>query len=110
MKISDITIKPYQGALNKRFTTIIKYTDVNLDKTKTINFGLDTGFTYYDGANDKTRLAYIARHSKLSGENWSNPLTAGYWSRWFLWETRKQNINTYIKKRFSNAKITFVGL
>lgn len=106
MKITDINIKNYQGVGTKRFTAIIKYNVGDMEKTKTINFGLDTGNTYYDGADDQKRKAYIARHSKSPGENWSDPLTAGYWSRWFLWEVRKNKVSAYIKSRFPGAKIT----
>lgn len=106
MKITDITIKPYQGSGTKRFTAIIKYNADNLEKTKTVNFGLDTGNTYYDGADDKKRAAYIARHSKLPGEDWNDKLSAGFWSRYFLWEVRKNKVSTYIKTLFPGAKIT----
>jgi len=48
------------------------------------------------------RKSYIARHSK-SNENWtkSGIDTAGFWSRWFLWEkpTKKEALE-YIKSRF----------
>jgi hypothetical protein len=41
------------------------------------------------------------------GENWNDPYTAGFWSRWVLWN--KPTITESIKdiqKRFSNIKIT----
>eukprot|EP00962_Isochrysis_galbana_P017771 scaffold5118_cov118-Isochrysis_galbana.AAC.7 len=31
----------------------------------------------------KRRAAYIARHRV--NENWNDPHTAGFWSRWLLW-------------------------
>jgi hypothetical protein len=106
MKITDINIKPYQGAGTKRFTAIIKYTDNDMEKTKTVNFGFAGGNTYFDGANDKTRAAYIARHSKTPGEDWSDKLSAGFWSRFFLWEVRKNKVSGYIKSKFPGAKVT----
>ena len=106
MKITDINIKPYMGSGNKRFTAIIKYNDKDMEKTKTVNFGFDGATTYYDGADDKKREAYIARHSKSPGEDWSNPLTAGFWSRFFLWQVRKNKTTAYIKSKFPGAKIT----
>ena len=33
---------------------------------------------------DKMKHSYLSRHSK-NGENWNNPTTAGYYSRWVLW-------------------------
>lgn len=49
---------------------------------------------------DKMKKAYIARHSKM-GENWNNINTAGFWSRWLLWNkpTIQASYND-IKKRF----------
>lgn len=51
---------------------------------------------------DKMKKAYIARHSKM-GENWerSGIDTAGFWSRWLLWNlpTLETSYND-IKKRF----------
>ena len=51
---------------------------------------------------DKMKKAYIARHSKMN-ENWgkSGVNTAGFWSRWLLWNkpTIKESYDD-IKKRF----------
>jgi hypothetical protein len=105
MKITDIIIKPYQGSSSKRFTAIIKYNVDNMEKKKTVNFGFSGANTYFDGATEEKRKAYIARHSKSPGQDWSDPLTAGYWSRFFLWEVRKNKISSYIKSLFPGAKI-----
>ena len=59
---------------------------------KKVNFGSAKckDYTIYykefgkDIANIK-RNAYIARHRKLK-EDWNNPNTAGWWSRFLLWE------------------------
>lgn len=32
------------------------------------------------------RKRYLARHKKR--EDWTDPTTAGFWSRWILWEKR----------------------
>ena len=37
---------------------------------------------------DAKRRAYISRHSKSPGENWSNIRSAGALSRYVLWEKR----------------------
>ena len=37
---------------------------------------------------DSKRRAYIARHSKSPGEDWSNLRSAGALSRYVLWEKR----------------------
>lgn len=51
---------------------------------------------------DKMKNAYIARHSKMN-ENWgkSGINTAGFWSRWLLWNLPSINASyDDIKKRF----------
>jgi hypothetical protein len=48
-----------------------------------IHFGA-MGHDDYTVHNDvKRRAAYLARHR--SREDWSDPTTAGFWSRWLLW-------------------------
>ena len=55
------------------------------DRIRHIHFGLKNSLTYAEGADDKTRDAYIARHSV--NEDWTNPLTAGALSYWVLWHS-----------------------
>ena len=31
-------------------------------------------------------MNYITRHEATGVEQWDNPQTAGWWSRWLLWE------------------------
>lgn len=42
----------------------------------------------------KRRELYIQRHSGM-GEDWEDPTTAGFWSRWLLWE--KPNFEDALK-------------
>jgi hypothetical protein len=49
-----------------------------------IHFGADGYKDFTLGATKEERLAYIARHEPR--ENWNNPSTAGFWSRWLLWQ------------------------
>jgi hypothetical protein len=80
---------------------------------KNIDFG-QKGFKDYiiynkllgpEGA-DKKRKNYIARHSKM-GEDWTKKgiLSAGFWSRYILWEGRTllESLD-FLKKKF-NIKI-----
>lgn len=71
-----------------------------------IDFGSKNGDTFIDHRNNKKRENYIARHSKLN-ENWDDPKTAGFWSRWLLWEKptlkeAKENITKKFKINFTN--------
>ena len=49
---------------------------------RTIHFGA-AGYEDYTTHKDPARKArYLACHS---GEDWSDPTTAGFWARWLLW-------------------------
>lgn len=66
---------------------------------KQIHFGSSehSNYTIHRDADRKQR--YIDRHAKR--ENWRDPNTAGFWSRWILWNgpTLKQSIDD-VRKRF----------
>lgn len=68
-------------------------------KIKTISFGA-SGYSDYPTHKDIARKEkYIQRHK--SNENWKDPLTPGFWSRWLLWN--KKSIKSSaddISKRF----------
>lgn len=77
---------------------------VTIDK-KTVHFGA-TGYSDYSKHKDTDRMKkYINRHK--SRENWkkSGIKTAGFWSRWILWNKPSlQSSITDTKKKF-NIKI-----
>lgn len=87
-----------------------KYMVMDTEKGDIIHFGSKNNKDYiiYNEenkymANDKKR-AYIKRHSKLN-EDWTNIKTAGFWSRWILWNmpTLDESIKN-VEERF-NIKI-----
>jgi hypothetical protein len=51
---------------------------------KVVNFGASGYQNYTQHGNEEKRLRYIGRHAKR--EHWNNIMTAGFWSRWLLWE------------------------
>ena len=53
---------------------------------KTIHFGSKGMSDYTIHRDDARRIRYLIRHKK--NEKWtkSGILTAGFWSRWLLWE------------------------
>ena len=55
------------------------------DKNKKVYFGAAGMSDYTHHKDDERKLRYIKRHS--SNENWSKSGidTAGFWSRWLLW-------------------------
>jgi len=71
---------------------------------KNIKFGYSKAkSTYYDGATNQKRDAYISRHQVR--EDWTDPFTAGFWSRWVLWEHRHNEKSKIIKSIKKNSRI-----
>lgn len=83
---------------NKRFKVVVK----DDDKKKTIHFGLKNPKgkgTYLEHKDDKIKDAWEARHKVR--ENWNDPYTAGFWSKWVLWNKPKlEDSLDDIEKRF----------
>lgn len=66
---------------------------------KKIYFGSATASDYTLHKDPLRKNRYIQRHQKR--ENWNDKNTAGFWSRWYLWNlpTKEASYND-IKKRF----------
>jgi hypothetical protein len=76
-----------------------KYYVRELDGNKTIHFG-DSRYADYTMHRDENRKArYLNRHQKR--EDWNDVSTAGFWSRWLLWnqKTIKSSIK-HLEKMF----------
>ena len=80
--------------------------DAIIDGKKTVSFGAKgySDFTQHKDAERKQR--YIDRHRR--NENWDDPKTAGFYSRWLLWE--KPTLTGSIKALNSNNKNLHVKL
>lgn len=87
----------------KRARALIEYKD---GKRKTIKFGQwRSKGTFFDGATDDKRKAYIARHREMN-ENWNKLDRAGALSRWVLWEFEDmKSIKKFIKEKFKVANV-----
>ena len=100
--IQTIEIRPNPNGQKDKKRFIATFT-MGDGKIKTTKFGLWkppqdwNTTTFYDGATPEKRKAYIARHSGMS-EDWTKDgiTTAGYLSRWVLWEF--SDINNIKKK------------
>lgn len=96
--MDSITVGDNTG--EKRLKAVIKYTD---GKTKTVTFGMKgSKGAYPDGATDAKRDAYIARHRVR--EDWADEQTAGFMSRWVLWEARSNKEIVKVLKQKTGAK------
>jgi len=74
------------------------------------DFGKPGATTYKDGASEDKRKNYLKRHSQM-GEDWtqSGIHSAGFWSRWLLWEKRTLRAAAkHIQDKF-NLKVEIDG-
>ena len=68
---------------------------------KTIHFGADGYLDYTQHGDRERKELYISRHQATGREQWDNPLSAGFWSRWLLWqEPSIEESKKYIQKKF----------
>ena len=63
----------------KKFMAVVE----DGDKKKTIHFGAKGMSDFTKNGDEERKQRYLDRHKTT--EDWSNPLTAGFWSRWILW-------------------------
>ena len=94
----NIIIKP-SHLPNKKYDAVID------EGRKTIPFGSKGMSDYTKHKDTERKNRYIDRHKK--NENWNDPLTAGFYSRWITWN--KPTLNESIKdtnKKFNvNIKL-----
>ena len=84
---------------NKKF-------EARIDDRKSIHFGAKSYGDYTIHKDPERKERYIDRHSK--NEDWSNPLTAGFYSRWILWN--RPTITESVRdtnRRFPNLNIIY---
>lgn len=74
---------------------------------RTIQFGdKHSNGTYYDGASEKKRENYLKRHG-AGQENWSDPMSAGFWSRWVLWEKKgREETEKFLRGKLKPARVS----
>lgn len=64
-----------------------KFTAIRLNPSmKRISFGAKGYEDYTQHKNNDRKKAYIARHKET--EDWKDTDTAGFWSRWLLWNKK----------------------
>jgi len=104
MRIKLVSLEPASDGIHK-YTVSLLVARKSGARLKVVKFGAKDmmDYTLYykkDGKEvaDTHRDAYIKRHSGM-GEDWNNPLTAGFWSRWLLWE--KPTISEALRNIFA---------
>lgn len=76
--------------------------------THTVKFGAH-GYSNFTIHKDPLRMQrYLIRHQ--ARENWADPLTPGFWSRWLLWsEPSLKDAKALIKRKFGLVVVTDVS-
>lgn len=95
--IKFIALKKADDRKHKYIVTLLNEETKRMNNIKFGAFGMEDYTIHKD---NKRKMAYDARHSIR--ENWNDPLTAGFWSKWILWN--KQSIDASLKdtiKRFN---------
>jgi hypothetical protein len=69
------------------------------ESVKKVSFGAAGMSDYTIHKDPERKKAYIARHK--DNEDFNDPLTAGFWSRWYLWNlpTKKASLED-LKRRY----------
>jgi hypothetical protein len=78
------------------------YAELETDsgRTKRVYFGQAGATDFVQSKDPERKQRYIARHQ--TRENWSDPTTPGFWSRWVLWNlTNKSAAIADAKRRAS---------
>ena len=91
-----VIIRPSKKA-DKKYDAII-------NGTSTVSFGQKSASDFRQHGDEDRKQRYIKRHEK--NEDWTDPMTAGFYSRWLLWNksTLFESIED-VKRRFPNIKI-----
>ena len=67
---------------DKKYKVVVE----SKDKKRTLHFGQKGASDYTRHKDDERKKRYLDRHR--ANEDWRNPYTAGWWSRWLLWEKK----------------------
>lgn len=91
----------------KKYQAIIRSKDD--DVLKIVHFGDKRFEDFTKHGDEKRKASYLARHEP--GQDWSiNGLdTAGFWSRWFLWNkpTLRKSIRDLNRRFHKQIKVYF---
>ena len=102
-KIKELIVKNNPNAPKDKKRLIAFFL---MDNGKTIKrkFGSAVGFTYFDGATEQKRNAYIARHKVR--ENWNDIMSAGALAKEVLWtDKNRSKIEKNINRKFGIKKV-----
>ena len=95
VKYKFIALKKADDGKHKYVVTIL---NEETGREKNIKFGFFGAEDYTIHKDIKRKTNYEARH--IVRENWNDPTTAGFWSKWILWNkpTIEQSLKSTIKQ------------
>lgn len=96
----------YDFYLSKSKAKGKKWAIYSVQTDKTINFGSEPYQDYTQHKNEDRKKLYINRHKKNENWNKSGIMTAGFWSRWLLWN--KPTISESIDNMESKFNIKII--
>jgi hypothetical protein len=103
MEIKELIIKNNPNA-PKDGKRLIAFFIMEDGKTRRKKFGSANAFTYFDGATEQKRDAYLARHKVR--ENWNDIMTAGALAKEVLWtDTNRSKLEKLINRKFGIPKV-----
>lgn len=94
-----VTLRPATAASKKKWTAVI-------DGTRTVHFGAAGYSDFTIHKDEERRQRYVARHAAREDWTIAGVGTAGFWSRWLLWN--QPTINSSIAdmhRRFPRLEI-----
>jgi len=98
MSYKFITLKEANDGKHKYIVTLLNN---KTGREKNIKFGA-FGFSDYTQHKDvKRKTLYEARH--IVREDWTDPGTAGFWSKWILWN--KPTLEASLKDTIKQFKL-----
>jgi hypothetical protein len=98
VKVKFISLEKAKDGKHKYVVSLL---NEETKKLHSIKFGALGMEDYTIHKNSKRKALYDARHSVR--EDWTDPLTAGFWSKWILWN--KPTIDASLKDTLNKFKL-----
>lgn len=80
-----VKVVPSQKS-EKKFDAVL---ETDEGREKVVSFGSKNMDDFTLTKDESQKKRYLARHK--ARENWSDPTTPGFWSRWYLWNKPSKN-------------------
>lgn len=94
----DLKLVSFSKANDKKHKYQVVILNNKTNKEVNIKFGAYGMSDYTQHKDDERKDLYDSRHNK--NENWKDPLTAGFWAKWILWnkKTIKESLADTIRR------------